>query len=132
MKYIHVDSAGKCLNNMKLSSSKAFEEILPRYRFYLAFENSECFDYVTEKYWRSLASGAIPVVLGAPNIDNFAPAPNSIIKECPLSIRFRFSRIFSLTCHGFPPPRRRRTFQLRGGWPNDFSRSRQMTQLSTR
>lgn len=28
-------------------------------------------DYVTEKYYHALEAGAIPIVLGAPNIDQF-------------------------------------------------------------
>jgi hypothetical protein len=34
------------------------------YLFYLAFENSECDQYITEKPWRALQLGNVPVVLG--------------------------------------------------------------------
>ena len=33
-------------------------------KFYFAFENSNCTDYVTEKFFNSIAVGAIPVVIG--------------------------------------------------------------------
>ena len=32
-------------------------------KFFLAFENQNCSDYITEKFWRSLSFGIIPVVI---------------------------------------------------------------------
>ncbi|KAJ6395985.1 hypothetical protein OIU77_021103 [Salix suchowensis] len=52
---------------------------LKRYKFSLAFENSNEEDYVIEKFFQSLVAGTIPVVIGAPNIQDFAPAHNSIL-----------------------------------------------------
>ncbi|XP_061656790.1 alpha-(1,3)-fucosyltransferase 7 [Syngnathoides biaculeatus] len=55
------------------------EELLPtisRCYFYLAFENSEAKEYITEKLWKNAyQSGAVPVVLGAPVQDYEALAP---------------------------------------------------------
>ena len=39
-----------------------------RYKFTLAMENYVCDDYVTEKLWRPLRLGSVPIVFGAPNI----------------------------------------------------------------
>lgn len=50
-----------------------------RYYFSLAFENSICHDFVTEKFWDSLLTGSVPVYLGADNIDQFAPGENCYI-----------------------------------------------------
>ena len=38
-------------------------------KFVLAFENSVCNDYVTEKIYDVFAAGVVPIYLGAPNID---------------------------------------------------------------
>ena len=48
------------------------------YYFYLAFENSLCHDYVTEKFWDALAAGVVPVVLGGADYAAIAP-PRSYI-----------------------------------------------------
>ncbi|KAJ8339429.1 hypothetical protein SKAU_G00362150 [Synaphobranchus kaupii] len=49
--------------------------------FYLAFENSQSVDYVTEKLWRnSFQAGAVPIVLGPPrsNYEALVPAHSFI------------------------------------------------------
>ena len=42
-------------------------ETLKSYKFFLAFENGICRDYITEKYWKYLDLGLVPVVLGGAN-----------------------------------------------------------------
>ncbi len=34
------------------------------YKFYLAFENSLCVDYISEKFWRAMSWDLVPIVLG--------------------------------------------------------------------
>lgn len=48
------------------------------YKFYLAFENSLCVDYVTEKLYGALQRGIVPVVFGGANYTRFLP-PHSYI-----------------------------------------------------
>lgn len=74
---IKIDSYGGCHRNRDGHVNKV--EALKRYKFSLAFENSNEEDYVTEKFFQSLVAGSIPVVVGAPNIQDFAPAPGSIL-----------------------------------------------------
>jgi len=76
-RYIRIDSYGSCEHNKdeSRSGSRGASKIgiLETYKFSLAFENSETIDYVTEKFWESLIAGAVPVVIGAPNIKFWAP-----------------------------------------------------------
>ena len=88
MKHIKVDSYGACLNNKQLPAdlrgsekfeSDRFYKYLARYKFVIAFENAICDDYVTEKLWRTLGTGSVPIYLGAPNIESLLPNKNSAI-----------------------------------------------------
>ncbi|KAK3001831.1 hypothetical protein RJ639_022239 [Escallonia herrerae] len=74
---IKIDSYGGCHRNRDGHVEKV--EALKRYKFSLAFENSNEEDYVTEKFFQSLVAGSVPVVVGAPNIQDFAPSPGSVL-----------------------------------------------------
>ncbi|KAI3702433.1 hypothetical protein L6452_28171 [Arctium lappa] len=74
---VKIDSYGACHHNRDETVDKL--EALKHYKFSLAFENSIEEDYVTEKYFQSLVAGSVPVVYGAPNIQDFAPSPGSIL-----------------------------------------------------
>lgn len=80
MANIEVDRVGKCLNNKPLEGPPANKDWtrglqqMSRYKFYLAFENSNCDGYVTEKYWRPLHIGQVPVVWGAPKSSYMLPS----------------------------------------------------------
>ena len=66
-KYMPVDSYGECGDKKcdKKDWKKCLELISVEYMFYLAFENSLCQDYVTEKLFKILPYNAVPVVYGA-------------------------------------------------------------------
>ncbi|KAJ4963180.1 hypothetical protein NE237_023119 [Protea cynaroides] len=74
---IKIDSYGGCHRNRNGHVDKV--EALKHYKFSLAFENSNEEDYVTEKFFQSLVAGSVPVVVGAPNIQEFAPSPGSVL-----------------------------------------------------
>ncbi|XP_067577652.1 alpha-(1,3)-fucosyltransferase 10 isoform X4 [Pseudorca crassidens] len=88
MTYIEVDSYGECLRNKALpqqlngpASMDAgdFYRILAQYKFILAFENAVCDDYITEKFWRPLKLGVVPVYYGSPSIADWLPSNRSAI-----------------------------------------------------
>ena len=57
---------------------KCVEFIDKNYMFYLAFENSFCEDYVSEKLWNHLNGNLVPIVYGSANYQAIAP-PHSYI-----------------------------------------------------
>ena len=88
MKYVKVDSYGKCLHNKDFPAhlvnpltfnSQETHDYVAKYKFSLAFENALCHDYITEKFWRPLYVGSVPIVMGSPTIKDWAPTNHSII-----------------------------------------------------
>ncbi|XP_014273113.1 alpha-(1,3)-fucosyltransferase 10 [Halyomorpha halys] len=89
MNYISIDSYGACLNNKKLpmSLTNGLEtmmspellQLIGNYKFAISFENAVCEDYITEKLWRPLIVGTIPVYLGSPSIKDWLPNDNAAI-----------------------------------------------------
>ncbi|XP_026804497.1 glycoprotein 3-alpha-L-fucosyltransferase A-like [Rhopalosiphum maidis] len=75
-KYISVDIYGEC-EGLKNTKSNNFLQILKQdYKFYLAFENSNCIDYVTEKFFiDGLQYDVLPVVMGGRREDYERIAP---------------------------------------------------------
>jgi hypothetical protein len=89
-KHIDVDLYGKCgkglqcppqNENKNISSHSESEECFKylgeNYKFYLSFENCNCEDYITEKFFMNgLSYGMIPIVMG-PSKENYKQvAPN--------------------------------------------------------
>ncbi|XP_045295594.1 alpha-(1,3)-fucosyltransferase 11 [Leopardus geoffroyi] len=91
MRYIPVDSYGKCLQNRELPTPRLQDtatattedpellDFLSRYKFHLALENAICDDYMTEKLWRPMHLGAVPVYRGSPSVRDWMPNNHSII-----------------------------------------------------
>ena len=80
-RHIDVDIFGKCVNNSICRGhvkSGCMDDVYKTYKFYLAFENSLCNDYITEKVWTRLQIGIVPVVLGGADYKTHLP-PHSYI-----------------------------------------------------
>jgi hypothetical protein len=74
-KYIQIDVFGscssgtnrnKCPNDPQNQTKRdiCINRLALQYKFYISFENSDCKEYITEKYYRALAQPVIPIVLG--------------------------------------------------------------------
>ncbi|BGP37875.1 hypothetical protein JCM10450v2_001811 [Rhodotorula kratochvilovae] len=91
-----VDSFGKCHQNANIretldelgvadqvGAKTNWNEkitIIGRYKFTVAFENSNDLDYSTEKFFQALERGTVPLVFGPPlAASHFFPAPNAAI-----------------------------------------------------
>ena len=77
-KFVSVDVYGKCGTKI-CPEPGCWDHINKKYKFYLAFENSLCVDYVTEKLYRTLIHGRmIPIVLGGANYTALLPEKSFI------------------------------------------------------
>ncbi|XP_045174204.2 glycoprotein 3-alpha-L-fucosyltransferase A-like [Mercenaria mercenaria] len=76
-KYIQVDIYGACGPlRCPRKNDKCFEMLNTDYKFYLSFENSNCRDYITEKFFvTGLQHDVIPIVMGAAPEDYSRAAP---------------------------------------------------------
>lgn len=77
--YIDVDIYGKCgpLDCPQIGMD-CHVELSNSYKFYLAFENTICNEYISEKFWRTLRLPLVPIVMGGSNYKQVAP-PHSYI-----------------------------------------------------
>jgi hypothetical protein len=83
MQHIAIHSYGRCLGNRALAEDRGRDtklQVTAQYKFTLAFENSTTTDYVTEKFFDPFRAGSVPVYLGAPNVEDFAPGNHCFIR----------------------------------------------------
>uniref|UniRef100_A0A914XBC0 Fucosyltransferase n=1 Tax=Plectus sambesii TaxID=2011161 RepID=A0A914XBC0_9BILA len=88
-RYISIDQFGYCVGRQCDYSCE--QRILPNYRFFIAFENNICRDYVTEKFW-SLKRLIVPIVLRASILDGIAPDDSFIAVD-------QFQSVAALAAH---------------------------------
>lgn len=55
-------------NSLDTMMSEDLIHLVAKYKFVLALENGVCNDYITEKIWRPLIAGAVPIYIGSPTI----------------------------------------------------------------
>lgn len=84
--FIPVDVFGKCGNltcprneTHWISHSECCEKIENEYKFYLAFENSICIDYVTEKFFIIVKHDVVPIIYGGADYIKIAPSNSYIV-----------------------------------------------------
>ena len=121
-RYIPVDIYGKCGNHTCFPKfSRKCEHLLnTTYKFYLAFENSLCPEYITEKVWLRLKEDVVPIVLGGAEYDKYLPkhsyinikdfsSPRELAKYLTILIKndTLYNEYFhwknDYTCYGTPP-----------------------------
>ncbi|PZC76884.1 hypothetical protein B5X24_HaOG204023 [Helicoverpa armigera] len=78
-KYIQVDIYGACgAHHCPRTDPNCLEMLDKDYKFYLAFENSNCRDYVTEKFFvNGLQHNVLPIVMGARASEYASLAPHN-------------------------------------------------------
>ena len=72
-KYVDVHVGGNCRDDFPknvICSRYCDQQEIRNYKFFLSFENGMCTDYISEKYWRYLELGLVPIVLGGANYSN--------------------------------------------------------------
>jgi len=84
MKHIRVHSYGACEHNKDWEGDSGQDSrkklaLQGSYKFCLSFDNTDQKDYVSEKFFHALASGCLPVYMGAPNIEEYLPSPEAAI-----------------------------------------------------
>ena len=76
MRHMPIDSFGSCLHNtndrtIPRTPRNELIRVVSQYKFYLAIENSNCEDYITEKLNTAIESGAVPVVFAPNNVPDY-------------------------------------------------------------
>ena len=89
MKFVQVDSYGRCLRNRKelvhiygKNYKQLKTEMARKYKFTLVFFNQDCDYFVDDQLSHALSAGSVPVVMSTDKLDEFLPGnlQNSVIK----------------------------------------------------
>ena len=79
-----VEGYGRCVDSYPMhfcrAGSQCEHDYMSEFKFYLSFESTTCRDYITEKFYKSLYYGLIPIVYGPERNDyNHLVPKNSFI-----------------------------------------------------
>ena len=77
--YVPVDVYGKCGDHECPANGDCRAFLAAEYKFFLAFENSICDGYITEKFFHTLRYNSIPVVHGGGQYEQIVSALISLI-----------------------------------------------------
>ena len=67
------------IHQMELNCYQEKQISCQNYKFVIAFEDVSDNDYVTDRFYDVLLAGSVPIYLGAPNIEDFAPGDNCFV-----------------------------------------------------
>ncbi|KAK9520933.1 hypothetical protein VZT92_020789 [Zoarces viviparus] len=115
-RYVQVDVFGRSGRPVPDDSGGgSVVRLVGRYQFYLALENSQHTDYITEKLWNAVQAGAVPVVLGPSrqNYERFLP-PEAFIHVDDFSTVRGLARYLLMLRHN--PAQLRRHLDWRGSY----------------
>ncbi|XP_067945549.1 3-galactosyl-N-acetylglucosaminide 4-alpha-L-fucosyltransferase FUT3-like isoform X2 [Watersipora subatra] len=76
IKYIDIDVYGKCIEGTPSRVPMDVNKMAGKYKFFISFENGDCDDYISEKFFRYAKDVmTVPIVLGRRNhYEQLAPA----------------------------------------------------------
>ena len=86
-KYVNVDIYGQCGTNLQgickwkwtnqndtgKNNPYCLHEIVKKYKFYLAFENSLCEDYISEKAAQFMNIASVPIIMSNAKVEQYLP-----------------------------------------------------------
>uniref|UniRef100_A0A0N4ZE02 Fucosyltransferase n=1 Tax=Parastrongyloides trichosuri TaxID=131310 RepID=A0A0N4ZE02_PARTI len=61
-RYIDIKQYGKCSDNKIRKDEKIIKKLFQKSYFFIASENTDCYGYITEKYWDRYYYNSIPIV----------------------------------------------------------------------
>lgn len=80
MEYLQIDAYGYRKNcSIKNRHYLTKQQVSGEYKFILAFENAIEKDWISEKFFDPFMVGSVPIYLGTPNIEEYAPGANCFI-----------------------------------------------------